>query len=270
MALYGLQVKEGHLPAPYTNEIALAEAVALNRGLRVGDKVGQSFTGADRGIPTELAVAGILSHPPAQPGEGDLWWGVASYEYLTSHELYAQHPVHLLVIPKEGQKAALDTWLREDANPELIEAYTFEWMRSNCRLFAILLLGIFGVVEVIVAIVAAVALAVLSYVFFAQRQEEFGILHAIGRSRKWLVMRTLRETSSTIGMAWLASALVCGIGLLLVQFNLYTPRGLSLNFLNPVPWLFTLPIPLAVITASSGMVARMLRKLDPVSIIERR
>jgi hypothetical protein len=55
-----------------------------------------------------------------------------------------------------------------------------------------------------------------------------------------------------------------------VQFGLYAPRGLSLNFFNPMPWLFTLPIPVAVIAASGGLVARMLRRLDPVSVIERR
>jgi hypothetical protein len=37
-----------------------------------------------------------------------------------------------------------------------------------------------------------------------------------------------------------------------------------------MPWLFTLPIPVAVIAASGGLVARMLRRLDPVSVIERR
>jgi len=42
--------------------------------------------------------------------------------------------------------------------------------------------------------VAAVALAALNCIFFAQRQEEFGILHAIGRSRPWLVFRTVKET----------------------------------------------------------------------------
>ena len=96
------------------------------------------------------------------------------------------------------------------------------------------------------------------------------MLHAIGHSRPWLVLRTVRETASAIGLAWLLSVVVCIIGLAGVQFGLYAPRGLSLNFLNPVPWLFTLPIPVAVIAASGGLVARMLRRLDPVSIIERR
>jgi cell division protein FtsX len=178
--------------------------------------------------------------------------------------------MHLLVIPQEGQKAAMDAWLREEVNPELVEALTFDWMRMNYRILTLIPLALFGVVEVVVAIVAALALAMLSYTFFAQRREEFGVLHAIGRSRPWLVWRTIYETASAIGLAWLLSALVCGMGLISVQFGLYAPRGLSLNFLNPVPWLFTLPIPVAVVVVSGGLVSRMLRKLDPVTVIERR
>jgi hypothetical protein len=276
--LYGVQVKEGRLPRPHTNEIVLSQAVALNRDLRVGDRIGRPVNEDHKGIPTEMEVVGILARPSpslragSSPGrEGDdLWLGFASYEYLTSHERYASHPRHLLILPKPGQKAAMDAWLREAVNPELVEALTFDWMRMNYRLLSLIPLALFGAVEVIVAVVAAVALAVLSYVFFAQRREEFGVLHAIGRSRRWLVLRTVRETSSAIGLAWLASAFVLGIGLVGVQFGLYAPRGLSLRFLNPVPWLFTLPMPAAVIAASGGLVARMLRRLDPVSIIEGR
>jgi ABC-type lipoprotein release transport system permease subunit len=284
--LYGVQVKEGRLPRPHASEVVLSEAIALNRDLHVGDEIGQPANKDDHNIPTEMVIVGILSRPSASlhyvqsrqlrtgssqdRGRNDLWLGFASYEYLTSHELYASHPVHLLVIPNEGQKAEMDAWLREEVNPELVEAYTFEWMRTNYRLMALIFLAVFGVVEVIIAIVAAAALAVLSYVFFAQRRQEFGVLHAIGHSRPWLILRTVRETAIIVTVAWLASAVVCGIGLTGVQFGLYAPRGLSLNFFNPAPWLFTLPIPLTVIAASGGLVAWMLRRLDPVSIIERR
>jgi hypothetical protein len=91
----------------------------------------------------------------------------------------------------------------------LVEALTFDWMRMNYRLLSLIPL----------------ALAVLSYVFLAQRREEIGVLHAIGRSRRWLVLRTVRETASAIGLAWLASALVLGIGLIGVQVGLYAPRA---------------------------------------------
>ena len=66
------------------------------------------------------------------------------------------------------------------------------------------------------------------------------------------------------------TAVVCLAGLIYAQFNLYAPKGLSLNFFDPTPWLLTLPMPVAVVAVSTGLVALMFRRLDPVSVIERR
>ena len=96
------------------------------------------------------------------------------------------------------------------------------------------------------------------------------MLNAIGHSRRWLIGRTLKETGSITGIAWLIGAGLCGVGLLGMQGLLYAPRGLTLDFFNVVPWAFTAPLPLSVILASTLTVGRMLRKLDPVAVIERR
>ena len=80
----------------------------------------------------------------------------------------------------------------------------------------------------------------------------------------------MKETGSVVGVAWAVGAALCGLGLLGMQSLFYGPRGLTLDFFSPTPWLLTLPIPLAVVAASAGVVAWMLRRLDPVAIIERR
>jgi hypothetical protein len=80
----------------------------------------------------------------------------------------------------------------------------------------------------------------------------------------------VRETGSVVAVAWLISAVVYGVSLICAQAIVYAPRGLSLDLFNPIPWLFTLPIPLTIVLASAGTIARMLSRLDPVSIIERR
>jgi putative ABC transport system permease protein/lipoprotein-releasing system permease protein len=280
--LHKMQVKEGRLPRPHTNEIAISEAVALNRDLRVGDTVGQPNNRDRRELPTDMVIVGILQchslqlhseqagRPSQRPEKQDLWIGFASYEFLSSHELYDFWPVNLLVIPAEGRKAELDTWLRENVHSDLAEAHTFEWMLDIYRKLTLVLLLLFGTIEGIIAVVAAIALAVLSYTFFLQRREEFGILHAMGHSRWWLVLRTAKEMVSVVTVAWLMDALFCGIGLLYMRINVYAPKGLALNLLNPGPWLFTLPIPLTVIATSAGLVTWMLSRLDPVSVIERR
>jgi len=268
VALFDMQVSEGRLPQPRTNEVALSEAIVQNRGWQLGDSIGAPFDRRDQGIPTEMVIVGVLA--PQGERQPDPWLGFASYEYLSSHEQYASSEIQLITIPATGQKAEMDAWLRESVHDDQVEVYTYKWMLGNYRLLTWLLLGVFGVVEGIVAVVAALALAVLSYTFFVQRREEFGILHAIGRSRSWLVWRTARETLSTVGVAWLLSAIVCGLGLAFVQAAVYAPKGLEMNILSPAPWLFTLPLPLAVVAVSSGLVSRMLRKLDPVSVVERR
>jgi len=84
------------------------------------------------------------------------------------------------------------------------------------------------------------------------------------------VMRTAKETGSIVASAWLISVVLYGVGLAIVQTVVFTPKGIHLNLLTPIPWLFTFPIPLTVILASAGTIASTLTKLDPVAVIERR
>jgi ABC-type antimicrobial peptide transport system permease subunit len=199
-----------------------------------------------------------------------LWVGFASSEYLRSHEFYSSRPVSLFVVPTEGHKSELDGWLEENVASEQTRVRTYDTLMSGLRQDTWILLLAFAAVESVIAIVAAIALAVLSYTFFAQRREEFGILHAMGHSRRWLVLRTVGEAVSVVAVAWLIGAAVCGVGLVYMQANVYAPRGLTLDLFNPAPWLFTLPMPLAVVAVSGGLVAWMLARLDPVAVIERR
>jgi ABC-type lipoprotein release transport system permease subunit len=266
--LYGAQITEGRLPRNRTNEIVLSQALAQNRDLHVGDRIGRVlYPEEDDDIPTEMVIVGILSSPP---GREDLWTGFASLEYLQNHEFYASWPIHLLVVPVAGRKEALDTWLMDNIASEKTAIQTLEDRQTTYRIATAAILVLFGLLESVIAIVAAVALGILSYTFFVQRQEEFGILHAIGHSRPWLVLRTVRESASVVALAWLLGGMLCAVGLVYMQIGLYAPKGLSLNLLNPAPWLFTLPLPLAIIAVGAGLVARMLHKLDPIAVVERR
>jgi len=281
--LFGMQIKEGRLPRPRSNEIVLSEPVALNRGLRVGDRIGVpphqrgEFELLDLDdVPTEMAVVGILQprteHPRSEQtlSSDAMWLGLASYEYLESHELTSSRSVWLLVVPVDGRKGELDTWLEESVASAQTDVTTYEVeYREHRQIVQGLIIG-FAVVGCVTAIVAAIAMATLNYIFFAQRQEEFGILYAVGRSRLWLVLRTMKETGSVVTVAWLAGAVICGIGLICFRTFVFAPKGLNLNLFNPAPWVLTFPIPLAVVAVSAGTIAWMLSRLDPVAVVERR
>ncbi len=268
--LYGLEVEDGQLPTPRSNEVVLSEPMAVNRSLGAGDRLGLPVYGIEYRLPTEMVVAGVLSQSRPGRGQRALWAGFASYEYVREHEAYSSQPVRLLVIPAEGRKAELNAWLEQSVASDRVAVLTHEaWVRRHrqdgWRMFLQ-----FAVIESVVAAVAAIALAVLSYVFYGQRREEFGTLHALGHSRRWLVRRTVRETLTVTAVAWLLGAAVCLAGLVYLQASVYAPKGLSLDLFSPAPWLFTLPMPLAVVAVGAGLIAQMLSRLDSVAIIERR
>jgi len=198
------------------------------------------------------------------------WAGFASYEYVDGHERYAGAPTHLLVVPVEGRDSEMETWLEETiASPRV----RIETLGSRYRLWQT---GVrtaqttTAVGSAIFSVVAGLGLAILNYIFVIQRRDEFGALHAVGHNRAALIARTLRESVSITAVAWLVGAVVCIVGVFYAQATLYEPLGTSVDLTNPTPWLFTLPIPLAVVAASAGTIAWALSRLDPVAVIERR
>jgi predicted lysophospholipase L1 biosynthesis ABC-type transport system permease subunit len=255
------------LPHPRSNEIVVTAAMAANRDLHVGDVVGGETDSGNAlvfdNLPTEMVIVGILS--PDRP-----WIGFASYEYLQSHELTSSRRPHLLIVPHEGQEQALHRWLEESIDSTQTHIVTYEVLERDYREMTTSVVITFTLLECMIAAVAAVALATLNHIFFTQRREEFGTLNAMGRSRRWLVLRTVKETGSVVGVAWVVGAALCGFCLLGMQSLVYAPRGLTLDFFSLIPWLLTTPVPLAVALASVGTIAWMLSKLDPVAVIERR
>lgn len=275
--VYGLRLGEGNLIQPRSNQIVLTRAFAQNRGLDMGDTVGQPANEHDS-IPTELTLAGLLESTGPESGERvgyalpalPQWIGFASYEFVESHERYASVPTHALVVPVAGRELEMELWLEENIDSSRVNVTTLGTSYRSNKGWKQSLLFFLGAAETILAIVAAIGLTILNYVFFTQRRDEFGILYAVGHSRLRLVARTLKESVSVISVAWLIGAAICIAALLYVQASVYAPFGISVDFYNPAPWLFTLPIPVAVVVASVGAVAWALFRLDPVTVIEGR
>jgi len=271
--LYGLELKEGRLPRPRTNEMVVSEVVAQNRDLKIGDVIGDpdhpAYPNAPRSL-AEFVISGIFARPTG--AEDENWLAFVSLEFLESHEAYniPDDVTRLIVVPKAGQKAALDDWLENELAGDEVWVATYRQQVARAQEKTGSMILTIALLESVIAVVAAIALAVLNYIFVSQRQSEFGVLHALGYGRLRLVWRTMREAAFTTGAAWGLSAILCLIGLMYLQFRVFTPLGLRLNFLNLTPWLFTLPIPVAVLAVTTGTIARTLSRLDPVSIIERR
>ncbi len=267
MKLYGLELAEGHLPRPNTNDIVVPWTVAQNRDLQVGDVIGDRahpiYPDAPA-LPSALVVSGIFV-----PTENS-WLSFSSLEFVNAYRDRWRNNLALIVTPKAGQKATLDSWLESQLAGERRTILTYRNQQAWWQNAATGLVYTVSLMESIIALVAALALTGLNYLFVIQRQAEFGVLNALGFSRRQLVWRILRESFFTTGIAWCAGLLGCAVILLYLQYGLYDPIGLNLNFFNPAPWLYTLPVPVAVLAVSAITIGRLLSRLDPVSIIERR
>jgi ABC-type lipoprotein release transport system permease subunit len=269
--LYDLELAEGRLPHPNTNEIVIPWTAAKSRNLHVGDVIGDRdhpiYPDAPT-LPSELVVSGIFA--PAENLADDTWLSFMSLEFIDSYQSSWRADLSLVIVPKAGQKAVLDAWLESQVAGERRIVLTHD--KQQAWFQKMMNLGLFTVslMESIVALVAALALAGLNYIFVTQRQAEFGVLNALGLNKLELVWRVARENLFTTSTAWLFGLLGCAGILVYLQYGLYTPAGLRLDFFNPIPWLFTLPIPLAVVVASAGAITWALFRLDPVAVIERR
>ena len=164
----------------------------------------------------------------------------------------------------------MEAWLEEAVNSPQVAVETFGATYRFARQIERDLYLFIAVAQVILAAAAGAALAVLQYIGLTQRREEFGVLHATGHSRSRLVWRAVYESAIVVSVAWMTGAALCAAGMLYFQTNVYAPIGLSLNLYNPWPWLFTLPIPVAVVGTSAATIAWTLSRLDPVAAIERR
>lgn len=270
--LYGLEVKEGQLPRQGTNEMIISEALAKNRDLKIGDVVGDPEQPAYPGAPSldqEFVISGIFSQPIApETGNG---WGFISLEFLENQStLEIPDSPSIFIVSKEGQKDQLDDWLENELVQQNVSVVTYRQEMSQNRYKARQNMFSIAYLEIGLAFVSAIGLAILNHVFTSERHMEFGVLYALGFNRKQLVRRLLGETSYIIGITWGINALLFLAAMIGFQYGLYKPMGLTFNIFELTPWLYTLPIPIAMLASSTLTTFRMLSKLDPISIVDRR
>jgi putative ABC transport system permease protein len=269
--LYGLELAEGHLPRAGTNEIVLPWTFARNRNLRLGDRIGSredpAYTDAPV-LPADLVVSGIFA--PAGSYAKENWLSFVSLEYVEDNRGVWEGPLSLIVKPRSGQKAELDAWLEREIAGENQKVFTAGNQRALFQEQARTLILVLSLLEGVIALVGVLTLAGLNYIFVSGRNAEFGVLNALGFRRSYLVWRGVRENLLTSAAAWLAAVIGCAVILAGYQLLVYDPAGLRLNFFNPIPWLYTLIVPVAVLAAGAAAVFWILSRLDAVAIIERR
>ncbi|MER3401747.1 MAG: hypothetical protein C4336_00395 [Armatimonadota bacterium] len=255
-----LRLAQGRYPEPNQPEVALSEPLMRNKKLRMGDVLLSPLI-PDQYAPVPVRVVGVL--------EGDTWLAIASYEFIRNN-FFA--PVRNLIVFASDVRtqSQLDQWLRENLRGEQARVWTYAELQEETHKAFQNLYFITGIVVVVVAFMLATMTGLLANIYFQQRLVEFGLLQAIGYTRRELLWRVSTETIVVVLLGW-GLGVVVTLGVLFwAKSAVMKPRGLYLEPLDPIAYRYTLPVPLMVLAFALFTIGWRLRTFDPVAIVERR
>ncbi len=261
MKKMGLKLKAGRLPEPGTSEIALHELVAVNKKLKVGDRIGNNLV-QDEVIEGEKVISGLIQ------GESIISFDSLEYWMEKHKNGYKDYSLGIILLPKEGAMSQLERSLNQlDTTGLEVRTYTSVALQDAKETESIHML--LTMINMMVIAIVSICTGFISYIYFAQRQGEFGILAAMGYTRQEIIRKAFFE------IFWI-DLVSFGVGILLswaaglvLNLAVFMPKGQPLVLWEPDYVVKAVCVPVFAILFSVIPVWRMLKRLDPVSTIER-
>lgn len=255
------RLKEGALPKAGTGEVALHENIMRANGWSIGREFGLDVDEEDW-MPGRFQVVGILDGPTPV--------GVCSFEYLNNPLQYAFSAKlweRVIVVAKPGRTPEMNGFLRS-----LKDAKVYDKARAVDDVvqgFDRIIL-VFRFISATLIIVVSLVVGLINNIFFAQRIDEFAVLLAIGHTKRRLFRMVSGETAAMMTFSW-----VLGLGLGSAVFAAFRglvllPRGIPIPLWQPGALAVSATLPVVAQVFAIVTVLGRLRRIDPVSIIERR
>lgn len=251
---------DGRMPKPGEAGVVVSDQVAQNLGLKLGDPL-MGPTNSDSYSPHEVRIIG-LAHTPK-------WIMVTDIEYERDNHF---PPIDILVgfAKNHAEQEKFDRWAVERFKGNRAQVFAYHLLDKDTTENFSILYKILDVVIGILVVVVTFMMGMLMNIYQSQRLVEFGLLQAIGYTKRQLLQRVLRETVYVTGLGW-ALGLLAGYGMLLIiKGSLMDPRAFAMNPLDPVALRYTFPIPFSILLIATLTVTLRFRRFDPVGVVERR
>jgi ABC-type antimicrobial peptide transport system permease subunit len=208
-----------------------------------------------------------LLHGANRVGIADL-----AYASLPDYVLSRQEAFEV-VYAKPGRKDESDRYLNEAKDAEgkaafrvTDEAYVRRRTEKALANLPLVVNAIVGSITVVIALVVAL----LAVIAFHARADEFGLLLAVGRTRRRLVAKLATETAA-ISAAAGGLGLGLGFGFLAVwRATVLEPKAILIRFVDPYAVSLATALPVVAAAASAVVLALRLARMDPVAVIQRR
>lgn len=259
MSRLELTLKEGRLPEPGTREIAIHTLLAKNKKLGIGDKIGSNID-KEEIIQGERTIVGLIDGTSIVSFDSLETW-------LQDNKVDFEYLMGMIILPKEGASVQLNRHLDSLHLPGL-EVRTFNWANAQISRDTENIKIILTFISILVIVIVSFCTGFLCYIYFLQRQSEFGILNAIGYSKQQVVNRALVEISGMNAIGFISGILISVLAGKMIDMVSYAPRGLILHVWYMNYLMIAACIPLFATLFSIIPVWRMLKRLDPICIIE--
>ena len=260
---------EGRMPEEGKPEVVVSQPILENRNLKLGDVIaGPLDDGGIAGSPVPVKVVGVL--------KSDIWVAMSSRTF--TDKTFLLTPKCLLFTTKVPSdldvvnERLMPVGRKGDGflSPEKVNVLTRANLLAEVRDSLSSMYMIMEVVSATVIFVIALMSGMLSNIYFTQRIPEFGVLAALGIRRARLMMKIVWETVILTVIAWAIGSVLSVFLLTYLAANVFKQRGLFLDAMDPWAYQHTLPIPVAITIFAMVTVWVRLKRLDAVSVIERR
>lgn len=251
---------EGRYPKPGAAEALISEPVARNRNIKLGQPLLKPDD-PDNYSPFEVKVVGI-----AKTQE---WIMVTDIDYLRAYHF---PPTDFLLVfaPNLQEQSRLDHWAEARFKGVRAQLFAYHMLEKDTNDMFRILYKILDVVIGTLVLVITIMMGMLMNIYQSQRLVEFGLLQALGYTKRQLLRRVTIEALLVIVGGWIFGLLLA-FGLLnVVKVTLMDPNAFALDTLDHVAYLYTLPIPVSIFLAAVLTVVLRFRNFDPVGVVERR
>ncbi len=251
---------DGRYPTEGEPGALISSPVARNLNLGIGDELLGPTN--DEGYSAQsVKVTGIL--------RSEEWVILCPIEYHTEHHF---PPIDVLLVFAKNQadQAKLDRWAYEAFKGTRSRIFAYHLLEEDTAKMFSILYKILNIVIGTLVVVITIMMGMLMSIFQAQRMQEFGLLQALGWSRKILLRRSLMETALTVLIGWILGGVIAYAMLTLVKVQLMDPKAFAIDPLDKGAYLYTIPVPVAILVIGALTLVLRLKRSDPVSIVERR
>lgn len=251
---------EGRRPVDGKPEMMVSTPVARNLHLKIGDIVLKPDD-SDNFSRQPVKLVGII--------QCERWLMVSNKQYLANTQ-----PIPIdfaLIFAKNlSDQKVYDQWAAKKMKGKFAQLFYYADIEKESKKMFEVLYKIIDAVIGILVLVISIMMGMLMNIYQSQRLVEFGLLQAIGHTKKQLFRRVLTESVIVIIGGWFFGLVTARLLLIFLKAKLMDPQAFALDIGDPMAISYTGPVPIAILVIAFGTIWLRFRKFDPVAVVERR